>query len=304
MKKTISIVIPVYNEEKIINIFFNTLIQELKSLEHDYCFEFIFTNNASKDASLSTLLSLRKRDSRVKLISYSRNFGYQASILGGITHAKGDAIVVIDVDGEDPASLIPKFIAKWEEGFQVVFGERQKRYEPQYITKLRLLFYRVLRLLADSEIILDMAEFSLFSKEVKESIIKSNNTFPFIRAEIAYSGYRKYGIKYDRQPRLGGRSNYNILGMLYFAISGILTVSTFPLRLCGYLGVTLLLLNIVAFPLIYISSNSQLNTLALLWINSNFLVAVALLLAVYIARIYKNGISRPVYIIDWDNSYL
>lgn len=303
MKKLISIITPVYNEEDSIPIFYEELTKVVRDCEHKYEFEFIFTNNASTDKTFEHIKNLRTKDPRVKLISFSRNFGYQSSILGGVTHAKGDGIVIIDVDGEDPPYMIPKFIEKWEEGYEVVYGKRGKRPEPFYVTQLRFLFYRILRWVADSDIILDMAEFSLFSRNVQRSILNSKNTFPFLRAEIAYSGFKKYGINYDRCPRWAGRTHYNLLSMCAFAIAGMLSISTFPLRLTGYSMPILFIFNLLIATVALISASPFL-LITLIWINSLYISVLGAFLGLYIARIYKNGVSRSVFIIDWNQSWL
>lgn len=303
MKKLISIITPVFNEEESIPIFYDELLKVVKECEHRYDFEFIFTNNASTDKTYDLIKDLRLKDSRVKLLSFSRNFGYQSSILGGITHAKGDGIVIIDVDGEDPPSMISQFISKWEEGYDVVYGKRGKRPEPFYVTQLRFLFYRILKFIADSDIILDMAEFSLFSRNVQRSILESKNTFPFLRAEIAYSGFQKYGIEYDRCPRWAGRSHYNLIGMSAFAIAGILSISTFPLRIAGYMMPILVLFNLLVGAGALISGFYFLIVI-LIWMNSLYISYLGAFLGLYIARIYKNGVSRAVFIIDWSQSWL
>lgn len=303
MKKLISIITPVYNEEESIPIFYEELTKVVSVCEHKYDFEFIFTNNASIDSTFELIKRLRAKDPRVKLISFSRNFGYQSSILGGITYAKGDGIVIIDVDGEDPPNMIPKFIEKWEEGYEVVYGRRGKRPEPFYVTQLRFLFYRILRWIADSDIILDMAEFSLFSRNVQRSILDSKNTFPFLRAEIAYSGFKKYGINYDRHPRWAGRTHYNLLGMCAFAVAGMLSISTFPLRLTGYTMPILFIFNVIVATVALISASSFL-LIILIWMNSLYMCFLGAFLGLYTARIYKNGVSRSVFIIDWNQSWL
>ncbi len=301
--KLISIICPVFNEEVVIPLFYERLNSVIRKIESIYNFEIIFTNNSSTDSSFDILAGLREKDSRVKIITYSRNFGYQASILGGLTYAKGEAIIFIDVDCEDPPELIPKFLEKWEEGFDIVFGIRGKRQEPKIVTALRKLFYRVLKIAADTDIILDMAEFSLITKRVKKEIIKSGNTFPFIRAEIAFSGFRKFGINYDREKRIAGETHYNLYGMTKFAVAGILSISTFPLRAGVYLWPILLLFNIYLLWKINVTQSIFFSAF-LLACDLLYLISLLTALGLYIARIYKNGINRPVYIVDWSQSFI
>jgi polyisoprenyl-phosphate glycosyltransferase len=282
-------------------LFFGRLSAVLRGLEGTFSFKILFTNNASSDNTLSEILALRKIDPRVEVLSYSRNFGYQASLLGGLKHAGGNAVVVIDVDGEDPPEMIPMFLQKWQEGFDVVYGQRGNRPEPGWLVFCRKVFYRLMKAMADADIVLDMAEFSLFSSVVRDEMIRNHNTFPFLRAEIAYAGFRKLGIPYDRQARMVGQSHYNLFGMSLFAIGGILSVSTFPFRMAVYLWPVIAAINILA--LIVDAWFGWSGAMKLLFVmDFLYLTGIISLFGLYIARIYKNGINRPVYVVDWSSS--
>lgn len=296
-KPLVSIVCPVYNEERAIPLFYDRLKAAVGSLSDKYDFELVFTNNCSVDGTLNVVQALRALDPIVQVITLSRNFGYQASVLAGINYSSGDATIVIDVDCEDPPEMIPLFIAKWEEGFDIVYGLRANRPEPRALIFMRKLFYRVLRLMADTDIVLDMAEFALVSSRVREVMCDNSNSFPFLRAEIGYSGFLRHGIKYDRQQRTVGKSYYNLWGMFTFAVAGILSVSTFPIRVAIY-----------AWPLVAVV-NGVLLTLDLMGASASafrILVALDLVYGItlltthgaYLARIYKNNLARPVFIVD------
>lgn len=294
----VSVICPVYNEEQAIPIFYERLIKAVSPLSDRYHFELIFTNNRSSDGTLDVIRALREKDNIVQVITLSRNFGYQASVLAGITHATGDAIIVIDVDCEDPPEMIPQFIAKWEEGFDIVYGLRANRPEPRPLIFMRKLFYRLLRLTADTDIVLDMAEFALVSSRVRDVMRANKNSYPFLRAEIGYAGFLRYGITYDRQQRTIGKSYYNLWGMFLFAAAGILSVSTFPLRMGAYVWPLILLLNLVLLvvDLTGVSSSAFKMLVAL-----DLVYCITLLTSqgLYLARIYKNNMARPVFIIDW-----
>ena len=164
--KLISIICPVHNEEESIPIFYKRLLNIIEPLRKKYDFELIFTNNCSEDNSLKIIKNYCQENSMIKVITLSRNFGYEAAVLSGLTYAKGDAIGIIDVDCEDPPEMIPIFLKEWEKGFDIIYGLRKKRAEFIVIQLLRKLFYRLNKLVADSDVILDMAEFSLFSSDV------------------------------------------------------------------------------------------------------------------------------------------
>lgn len=297
----ISIICPVYNEVGTIPLFYARLMAAIADLRDSYDFELIFTNNASEDSSLEAIKELRSKDSSVQVITLSRNFGYQSSVLAGLHQAKGDAIVIIDVDCEDPPEMIPRFIKEWENGYSIVYGKRDKRPE-FFLTHLaRKAFYRITRLIADYEFILDMAEFSLFSTNVRDAILQNQSTYPFIRGEIGLVGFKRLGISYAREKRIHGESHYNYLGMARFALGGIFSVSTFPLRLAVYLGVPLVLINIF-FALIYIPFGIGQNIASIFLLDFSYLILIIALISVYLARIHKDGIKRPLFIIDWENT--
>jgi glycosyltransferase involved in cell wall biosynthesis len=301
--KLISVICPVFNEEESIPLFYSNLQLAIAGLRDRYDFELIFTNNRSKDRTLDVILELRSQDPAVEVLTFSRNFGYQASVMAGLRHAVGEAIIVIDVDCEDPPSMIPQFVKEWEQGFDIVYGERADRHESAALKAMRKLFYRLNRLLADSDIILDMAEFALISSRVRDLMLANRSTFPFLRTETAFVGFERKGIRYTRQPRLRGTTHYNFFGMTQFAIGGILSSSTFPLRLVTY---SVLPLTIANLSLLYLDLFQGLNKAfhILVTIDLEFAIMCLAALSIYLARTYKNGLAKPVFIVDWDKSVL
>lgn len=196
----LSVVCPVHNEEACVPLFYERLIAALRPLEGSLDLELLFLNNRSTDGTVAAITRLRNADPRVHLLTLSKNVGYQASVLTGLRHATGAAIVVIDVDCEDPPELIPVFVEHWRNGRDLVYGERRNRPEPGWLTGARRLFYRLNRSIADSDIILDMAEFCLMSKAVRDAALDNRNTFPFVRAELSAVGFARTAIPYDRAP--------------------------------------------------------------------------------------------------------
>jgi len=234
----------------------------------------------------------------------SRNFGYQSSVQAGMLYASGDGIIVIDVDCEDPPELILKFIEKWEEGYDIVYGLRGDRPEWWVIKKARNVFYHTLRLIADSDIVLYMAEFALISSHVRDTIVDNKNTFPFLRAEIGYVGFSRFGVPYDRQPRVVGKTHYNLFTMVSFGVAGILTSSTFLMRFFAYLLPFFILFNAVFLfaEIFYLESAQLFKTLVVM--DLVYIISLLTIQGIYSARIYKNGIGRPIFIVDWKQSYV
>jgi dolichol-phosphate mannosyltransferase len=299
----ISILCPVFNEEPTVPLFYERLNAALAPLADRYDFEILFSDNRSTDHTVERVIELRAKDPRVQLLSLSRNFGYQHSIVAALRQAAGDAMCVIDADCEDPPEMIVTFIRHWEEGYDVVYGVRDRRAEPFALTWLRKIFYRVNKQIADSDILLDMAEFCLISSHVRDAVVANQSTFPFVRAEIAHFGFRRLGIRYNRQRRIAGRSHYSLYGMWRFAVAGILSSTTVPLRIPLYLLPPLVILNLVGFWARVTGRwpwGFELSVLAdLLYLAFGFAF-----LSLYTARNYRNVVGRPVAVVDWRRSAL
>lgn len=302
-RKLISVVTPVYNESATVEVFHERLSNALAPLTGRYRFEFILSDNRSTDDTAERVRALRAKDPRVQLLALSRNYGYQASMVAGMRQAAGDAIIFIDCDCEDPPEMLPQFIAAWELGHDIVYGIRERRHEPLHVTLARRLFYRLNKSIADSDILVDVAEFCLMTSEVRDAVASGLSTFPFIRAEVAHYGFQRLGIKYDRGPRVGGSSHFNFYGMARFAIAGILTSTTVPLRLSLYALPTLLLLNVL---LLWLEATGR------WWLGFEVLVSLDLMyiatalafVALYTGRNYRNVVGRPVAVVDFRRSAL
>ena len=306
-KKKISVICPVFNEENTITLYYDRFQKAMACLKERYQIELIFVNNCSEDNTMPIARKINSQNSSVQIISLTRNFGYQSSVLCGLNFASGDAVVVNDVDGEDPPELIPKFVELWEKGHDIIYGKREKRPEFLGLTLCRKIFYRFTRAIADNDFILDMAEFSLFTREVRDAVLKTKTSFPFIRNELAYVGFRQIGIPYNREKRIGGKGNYmgfaGMCRMFKFAVAGILTASTFPLRLTFYLAIPLLVSNLLVLFVCFLNPENA--PLPLIYIlNTMFLITAVTFLSAYMARVYKNGIQRPIFVVDWQNTIL
>ena len=300
-KKIISIICPVYNDAGSIIIFYDRFKKTVSTYEDSIDFQLIFTNNASSDNSLNVMESICKKDNYTNVLTLSRNFGYQKSMLAGLNYAKGDACICIDVDCEDPPEIIPKFIDNWLNGYSLVYGERIKRDEPVLIQWCRKIFYNILNKVSDYDNVPYMAEFCLFSKEIKDIIISNNSTFPFIRNELAFAGFRRKKIQYNRERRSVGESHYNIFSMAKFAVAGILTASTWPLRLIMYVSIPLIFINIIS---IFLYMFNGFNIMSIIAMDMIFFIMALSFISIYVARIYQDIVSRPKYIINWNESII
>ncbi len=294
-RQLISIVCPVFNEETAIPLFYERLQKALAPLANRYDFELIFTNNRSADRTLSAILKLREQNPQVQVLTLSRNFGYEASVATGLRHARGAAVAIIDVDCEDPPEMIPQFIAEWEAGHDIVYGRRDERPEPLPWQLARKAFYRLNRLVADSDIVLDMAEFFLVSAPVRDAILANHSTFPFLRTEVAHVGFQRKGIPYSRQKRIIGQTHYNLWRAIVFAVAGILSSSTFPLRLSVYAFPLLIALNIA------LVINDKFHWLVAL--DFIYVAFFLMVICIYLARTYKDQVARPLSVVDWKLSH-
>lgn len=299
----LTIICPVYNEQNAIPLFFERINRVIQDLSARYKVDLLFLNNASTDDTFKILDGLRREYPFVYIVTLSANVGYQRSLECGLHTAKGDLINIIDVDCEDPPEMIAMFVERYEQGYDVIYGERVDRVENPVIKWLRRVFYRIARRVADENLVLYMAEFSLFTSEVRDAIIRDSSSFPFIRSSIARVGFKRIGIPYKRQRRVAGETNYNLVGLFIYATAGILASSTLALRVPIYL-LPLWLVAIGVLGAFYISNSSPWLLLAAVLLTCAYLGGSIAFIALYLARTYKNGLGRPNFAIHHRYSFL
>jgi len=291
---TLAVIVPVYNEIGNIQPFYERTSKILESLPVSW--QIVFVNDGSGDGSLEAIRKLRTKDERVKLITLSRNFGYHAVLLAGLSLVPADRSAMIDVDCEDPPELLRDFHAAIEAGADVAYGIRSNRVEPVLVTFFRRVFYYLNRGIADSDIVVWMAEFAMITRQVRDAVVAPRTTYVFLRAEIGYVGFSRVGVPYVRQARTSGKTHYNFWNMTRFAVSGFLAGSTFPLRLILYIAAVAA----VIFPLVvWVGGLGPASTASLASVATFYFALLALsTIALYLARTYKNGVARPVFIVD------
>ena len=295
-KKLITVVCPVHNEEKVIPLFFDRISPVISELSGQYRVNLLFINNASTDSSYQAISHLRERHPFVYVISLSKNYGYQCSLECGLRNAEGDIIVFIDVDCEDPPEMILEFVRLYEQGNDIVYGKRVDREEIHVIKWMRKLFYHIVYRVADEDIILYMAEFSLMTSEVRDAVIESHDSFPFIRSSISRVGFKRAGIPYKRHRRIAGETHYNLINMTLFAIAGILSSTTLPLRLPIYIFPFWLILTALLGTAQIMTGSSWFLLINILSVCA-YIGGTAAFTALYVARTYKNGLGHPNYVI-------
>jgi polyisoprenyl-phosphate glycosyltransferase len=289
------VVVPARNERLNIRFFYDrarAALEELSELE----WNLVFVNNDSEDGTLEAMQELHAVDDRVKIITLSRNFGYHSALMAGLSSVEGDYYAIIDVDCEDPPELLVELYRAMQGGAQLAYGVRSKRDEPRLVTFGRKLFYLANRSVADSEIVMWMGEFSVMTRQVRDALLIPQTSFISVRAEMGYAGFPRVGIPYFRERRTHGESHYNLPRMAVYAILSILSGTTFPLRLVSYIAAFVGL----AYPAVVFGMHLTPVAAASLAaiVSLYFLAATVPLISLYLARVYKNGVGRPLFLID------
>ena len=304
--KKISLVIPMYYEEKVVEECYKRVKKSLKGI-NQYESEIIFINDGSKDKTLEILQSIANQDKTVKIISFSRNFGHQAAVTAGLKEVTGDAIVIIDADLQDPPELIPEMMKLWEEGNEVIYAKRKSRKgESAFKLFTAKMFYKTLNALSDVEIPKDTGDFRLVDRKVVDTINEMPEHNKFLRGLFSWVGYKQMPFEYEREERFAGETKYPLGKMLKLALDGIISFSTKPLKLLGGLGIISIFISICILIYALISYAFKLNNLSAGWtsimVTVTFFAGVQLvslwIMSEYIGRIYDETKQRPQYIID------
>ena len=304
--KKISIVIPMYYEEQVAEECYKRVTGVLKNIK-EYDYEILFVNDGSKDRTLEILEKIAKENDKVKIISFSRNFGHQAAVTAGLKYVTGDAVVIMDADLQDPPELIPDMLKHWEEGYEVIYGKRKTRDgESAFKLFTAKAFYTTLNKLSDVEIPKDTGDFRLVDRKVVDVINSLPEHNKFLRGLFSWVGFKQYAYEYERKERFAGKTKYPLKKMLKLAQDGILSFSTKPLKIVGGLGILSVIISIAILLYSILSFAFSWNNLTPGWTSLmctiTFLGGVILIslwmIGEYIARIYDETKQRPQYIID------
>jgi len=302
-RPTLSLVLPIYNEQEVIPELHKQLQAFLKELGVDT--EVVFVNDGSRDASFEMLRDLVKEDARYRILSFSRNFGHQTAITAGVDHARGKAVVVMDADLQDPPQVVLEMMAKWREGYDVVYGKRGARAGETIFKKLTAkIFYRLFAAMIPIEVPLDTGDFRLMSRRVVVALRELREAHRFVRGMVAWIGFKQTAVIYDRPGRFAGETKYPLRKMLRFAIDGITSFSVVPLRLATWLGVTMSVLSVL-YSIWAVVMHFGLNrtvpgwtaTVVLISLLSSVQLLMIGILGEYVGRIYEEVKRRPLYIV-------
>lgn len=305
MKKLVTIIIPAYNEEKVLPKLFNRL-DKLSQNESNYLFEFLFINDGSKDSTMKLISEKSTIDNRISYINLSRNFGKERAMLAGFDYAKGDAIVIIDADLQDPPELIPNMISLWEEGYDDVYAKRESREGETWLKKATSKwFYSILDKISSIEIQRDTGDFRLLDRRAVEALKSLRENNRYTKGMFSWVGFKKKEITYKRDPRAAGETKWNYFKLFNLAIEGITSFTTSPLRISFIFG---LLISSVAFfwilyllirPLFGVPTGGGYSSLmsVILFLGGVQLLAIGII-GEYIGRIFIETKNRPVYLIQ------
>jgi dolichol-phosphate mannosyltransferase len=302
-RPTLSLVLPIYNEEEVIPELDKRLRAFLAELALPA--EVVFVNDGSRDRSMELLRAACEGDQRYRVISFARNFGHQTAITAGVDYARGEAVVVMDADLQDPPEVVLEMVAKWREGFDVVYGRRRKREGESWFKLVTArIFYRVFAAMIPIEVPLDTGDFRLMSRKVVVALRALRETHRFVRGMVSWVGFKQTEVLYDRPGRFAGDTKYPLRKMVRFALDGITSFSILPLRFATYLGMVMILgsVGVIAWALV---SKYVLHHVVEGWTGTMIVMAVFAsvqllmigILGEYVGRIYEEVKRRPLYLV-------
>lgn len=298
----LSVIVPMYFEQDVARECHRRLTEVL---DGKYDYELLYVNDGSTDDTLPILKELAGKDKRVRVLSFSRNFGHQVAVTAGVHYARGDALVIIDADLQDPPELIPDMIKLWQEGWEVVYAKRRKRKgESAFKLFSAKMFYKILSMLTDIDIPADTGDFRLIDKKVADAFRHMPERSRFIRGMIAWLGFKQTPIEYERDARFAGETKYPLKKMIKLASNGILSFSTQPLKLVMTVGLLAVIvsLGLLVYAIVSKATGQADTGWASLMVTITFLGGVQLMsvgvLGQYLARMFEESKNRPLYIVS------
>lgn len=306
MKRLISYVFPIFNESDNIDLLYKSVRKVTREVSGDFDFEFIFVNDGSRDNSLSKLVRLQTENKDVVVVDFARNYGHQIAVTAGLDASRGDAVVIMDSDLQDPPSVSVELIHKWQEGYDVVYAQRHSRKDTAFKKFTASLYYRGLARLADIEIPRNTGDFRLLDRKVVDELSRYKEHNRFLRGLVSYVGFKQTAVLFDRDERHAGETGYSLGKMIKLAADGIFGFSSAPLRVISRLGYFMALLSVVgalyalAVKIFYPASAVEGWTFIVI---SIFLVGGIQLIMLgvlgsYVGRIYTEVQGRPLYSIN------
>ncbi len=302
--KKVTIIIPTYNEEESLPFLYERLNRVTSELK-DYEFEMLFINDGSKDKTIQIIKEFRAKDERVSYVDFSRNFGKEIAMIAGLDYAKGDCVIFIDADLQDPPELIPELIKYWEQGYDDVYARRRNRKGETFLKKFTSkMYYKVLQSLTRVEIQKDTGDFRLLDRRCVNALIQLRETQRCSKSMFSWIGYNKKEVLFDRDPRIAGKTKWNYKKLVDLAIDGITSFTTSPLRVSTYLAIPTFLALVVYF--IYVIIKCVIQSVAvqafqaiilLILFFSGVQIMLFGIMGEYLGRIFNETKNRPLYFI-------
>lgn len=303
----ISAIIPSYNEQDNVGLMYERMTKALSKISPDY--EIIYINDCSKDQTLLRIKELAAKDTHVKYLSFSRNFGHQIAVSAGLDYCSGKAVVIIDGDLQDPPELIEQMYEKYKEGYKVVYARRTSREGETWFKKATAkIFYRLLASMTSIDIPVDVGDFRLIDQVIVKHLRNMPEKSKYIRGQISWIGYKQTFVNYHRDARIYGKTNYPLRKMLRFALDGITAFSDKPLKIASGLGIVAAIVSLLALVYALVAHfcfNSTITgwtslILSVLFIGGVQLITIGII-GEYIARINNDVRNRPLYILEENN---
>lgn len=300
---TLSVIVPVFNEEEVIDESYRRLTEIAKNIKESY--EIIFVNDGSSDSTEFKIKNICDGDYHIKLINFSRNFGHQSAITAGMKCSKGKAIIVIDADLQDPPEVMVEMVKKWREGYKVVYGKRISREGETLFKKVTAkVFYRFLNYFSDIKIPTDTGDFRLIDRKVCNVMNGLPEHNRYVRGLVAWVGFSQTGVEFVREKRLAGETKYPLKKMIKFSLDAITSFSSKPLKLAFPIGIIISLCSFLylAYVLIQKITNQTVpgwaSIVAIVLFSNGITFILIGIIGEYIARIYDEVKARPMYVID------
>lgn len=303
--KTVTIIVPCYNEESNIDLLYDRLKKLTDSLS-GYDFQILLVNDGSKDNTLSKMQELHETDKTVSYLSLSRNFGKENAMLAGLDYAEGDAVILMDADLQDPPELIPQMLAEWEKGYDDVYARRRSRAGETWLKKATAhWYYRILRKFADIDIPADVGDFRLLDRQAVDALCSLRERQRYTKGLFSWIGYNKKELLFDRDPRAAGNSKMNFFKLFSLAVDGITSFSVAPLRLASVLG---LVISTIAFLyLLFVIIKTLLfgdpvagypSMISIILFMGGIQLIVLGIIGEYVGRIFNEAKGRPEYLVN------
>lgn len=307
-KKLVTILVPAYNEENVLNMLYDRLVKIMDSMEK-YSFEVLFINDGSKDKTLNLMQELRKKDNRICYLNLSRNFGKETAMIAGLDFSKGDAVIIIDADLQDPPELIPEMIAFWEQGYDDVYAKRNSRKGETWFKKFTSkMYYKTLQNVTKIEIQKDTGDFRLLDKRCVEALKSLRESQRYTKGLFSWIGFNKKEILYNRDPRAAGQTKWNYKKLMDLSIDGLTSFTTAPLRWSAIVGVIISLIAFIYMIFVIIKTAcfgvdvpGYASTMVVILFLGGIQLIFLGIIGEYLGRAFYETKARPLYFVDLYN---